>query len=127
MPADAISAGHARTEAHPRPECAGVRRARRGPVSPRGRSCCFLIGGRVFTGDCLFVGDCGRVDLPGSDIEQMYDSLFNKVRKLDDALVVCPGHHYGPTPTSTIAHEKTTNYTLQPRSVEEFKAFMRAP
>ncbi|MEK6912204.1 MAG: MBL fold metallo-hydrolase [Candidatus Thermoplasmatota archaeon] len=90
-------------------------------------SCCFLIGGRVFTGDCLFVGDCGRVDLPGSDIEQMYDSLFNKVRKLEENLVVCPGHHYGPTPTSTIGHEKATNYTLQPRSVEEFKAFMRAP
>ena len=90
-------------------------------------SCCFIVAGRAFTGDCLFVGDCGRVDLPGSDIEQMYDSLFTKVRKLDENLVVCPGHHYGPTPKSTIGHEKATNYTLQPRSVEEFKAFMRAP
>ena len=90
-------------------------------------SCCFIVAGRVFTGDCLFVGDCGRVDLPGSSIEAMYDSLFTKVRKMDDALVVCPGHHYGPTPTSTIGHEKETNYTLQPRSLEEFKAFMRAP
>ena len=90
-------------------------------------SCCFLVAGRVFTGDCLFVGDCGRVDLPGSDIEQMYDSLFDKVRKMDDELVVCPGHHYGPTPTSTIGQEKRTNYTLQPRSREEFKAFMRGP
>ena len=90
-------------------------------------SCCFIVAGRVFTGDCLFVGDCGRVDLPGSSIEAMYDSLFTKVRKMDDALVVCPGHHYGPTPTSTIGHEKATNHTLQPRSLEEFKAFMRAP
>jgi hydroxyacylglutathione hydrolase len=90
-------------------------------------SCCFIVGGRVFTGDCLFVGDCGRVDLPGSDIDQMYDSLFHKVRRLDDDLVVCPGHHYGPAPTSTIGHEKRTNYTLQPRSLEEFRAFMRAP
>src|SRR3990170_498558 len=40
---------------------------------------------------------------------------------------VFTGHHYGPTPTSTIGHEKETNYTLQPRSLEEFKAFMRAP
>jgi len=87
-------------------------------------SCCFIVSGRVFTGDCLFVGDCGRVDLPGSDVAQMYDSLFNRVRKMDDELVVCPGHHYGPTPTSTIGHEKRTNYTLQPRSLADFKAFM---
>ncbi|TLZ59758.1 MAG: MBL fold metallo-hydrolase [Methanobacteriota archaeon] len=90
-------------------------------------SCCFLVGGRVFTGDCLFVGDCGRIDLPGSDVEQMYDSLFNKVQKMEDALIVCPGHHYGPTRTSTIGNEKRTNYVLQPRSLVEFAAFMRAP
>ena len=90
-------------------------------------SCCFIVGGHVFTGDCLFVGDCGRVDLPGSDVEQMYDSLFQRVRKMDDDLIVCPGHHYGPTPTSTIGHEKKTNYVLQPRSLEEFKTFMASP
>ena len=90
-------------------------------------SCCYLVGGRVFTGDCLFVGDCGRVDLPGSSVEAMYDSLFNKVRKMDDALIVCPGHHYGKSPTSTIGEEKRMNYTLQPRSVEEFIGFMRTP
>jgi hydroxyacylglutathione hydrolase len=90
-------------------------------------SCCFIVAGSVFTGDCLFVGDCGRVDLPGSSVEQMYDSLFSKVRKMDDALVVCPGHHYGKSPTSTIGEEKRTNYTLQPRTVEEFKRFMRTP
>jgi glyoxylase-like metal-dependent hydrolase (beta-lactamase superfamily II) len=90
-------------------------------------SCCYVVGGRVFTGDCLFVGDCGRVDLPGSSVEAMYDSLFNKVRKLDDALVVCPGHHYGKTPTSTIGEEKRTNYTLQPRTMPEFIRFMKAP
>ncbi|HYY48956.1 MAG TPA: MBL fold metallo-hydrolase, partial [Thermoplasmata archaeon] len=90
-------------------------------------SCCYIVGGRVFTGDCLFVGDCGRVDLPGSSVEAMYDSLFHKVRKLDDALIVCPGHHYGKSPTSTIGEEKRTNYTLQPRELVEFIRFMKAP
>ena len=90
-------------------------------------SCCFIVGGHVFTGDCLFVGDCGRVDLPGSDVEQMYDSLFQRVRKMDEDLIVCPGHHYGPTPTSTIGHEKKTNYVLVPRSLAEFKTFMASP
>jgi len=90
-------------------------------------SSCFVVAGRVFTGDCLFVGDCGRVDLPGSSVEAMYDSLFQKVRKLDDALVVCPGHHYGPTPTSTIGHEIRTNHTFRPRTLDEFRAFMASP
>lgn len=90
-------------------------------------SCCYIVAGRVFTGDCLFVGDCGRVDLPGGSVEAMYDSLFNKVRKMDDDLIVCPGHHYGKRPTSTIGEERRTNYTLQPRSLEEFVGFMRTP
>lgn len=90
-------------------------------------SCCFIVGGHVFTGDCLFVGDCGRVDLPGSNVEEMYDSLFNQIRRMEDDLVVCPGHHYGPTLTSTIGREKQTNYVLRPRSLEEFVEFMRTP
>jgi hydroxyacylglutathione hydrolase len=89
-------------------------------------SCCYIVGGRVFTGDCLFVGDCGRVDLPGSSVEAMYDSLFNKVRRMDDALIVCPGHHYGKRPVSTIGEEKKTNYTLEPRKLEDFIRFMRS-
>jgi len=84
-------------------------------------SCCYIVAGRVFTGDCLFVGDCGRVDLPGSSVEAMYESLFNKVRTMDDALVVCPGHHYGKSRTSTIGDEKRTNYTLQPRSLVDHR------
>src|SRR3989442_995115 len=83
--------------------------------------------GRVFTGDCLFVGDCGRVDLPGSSVEDMYASLFDKVRKMDDALIVCPGHHYGKTPLSTIGEEKRTNFTLRPRTLAEFTKFMATP
>jgi len=90
-------------------------------------SCCYIVAGRVFTGDCLFVGDCGRVDLAGSSVEDMYDSLFHKVRKMDDNLIVCPGHHYGKSPTSTIGEEKRTNYTLQPRPLDEFIRFMRSP
>jgi hydroxyacylglutathione hydrolase len=90
-------------------------------------SCCYIVSGRVFTGDCLFVGDCGRVDLPGSSVKDMYDSLFNRVRKMDDELIVCPGHHYGKTPVSTIGDEKRLNPALQPRSLEEFIRFMASP
>jgi hydroxyacylglutathione hydrolase len=85
----------------------------------------YLFDGHVATGDTLFVGECGRVDLPESDPEAMWDSLLHRVVRLDDALVVLPGHDYGPTPTSTIGREKRENYTLKPRTKEEFLRFLR--
>src|SRR5918912_98102 len=59
----------------------------------------------VFTGDTLFVGNCGRVDLPGSNPKDMYNSLFEKVSRLEESLTIYPGHNYGPSPTSTIGKE----------------------
>jgi len=85
----------------------------------------YLFEGHVATGDTLFVGECGRTDLPGGDPRQMYDSLLRRVVSLDDALVVLPGHDYGVTPTSTIGREKSENYTLRPRSMDQFLAFLR--
>jgi hydroxyacylglutathione hydrolase len=84
----------------------------------------YVFSGHVATGDTLFVGECGRTDLPGGDPSQMYDSLLGRIVRLDDALVVLPGHDYGVTPTSTIAREKSENYTLQPRTREEFLRFL---
>ncbi len=85
----------------------------------------FVFEGNVATGDTLFVGECGRTDLPGGDPGEMYDSLFRRVVHLDDGLVVLPGHDYGATPTSTIGREKRENYVLQPRTREEFVRFLR--
>jgi hydroxyacylglutathione hydrolase len=78
----------------------------------------------VLTGDTLFVGNCGRVDLPGSDASEMHHSLFEKIAKLQESLVVYPGHDYGSKKTSTIAEEKRTNYVLKTRSREDFVRFM---
>ncbi len=85
----------------------------------------YLFEGHLATGDTLFVGECGRTDLPGGDPSELYDSLFHRVVRLDDALVVLPGHDYGATPTSTIGREKRENFTLQPRTREEFLQFLR--
>jgi glyoxylase-like metal-dependent hydrolase (beta-lactamase superfamily II) len=83
--------------------------------------------GIVMTGDTLFVGECGRADLPDSDPSALYESLFNKLMKLDDNVEVYPGHDYGVKPRSTIGHERKHNYTLRPRSREEFVEFMAQP
>ena len=85
----------------------------------------YLFEGNVATGDTLFVGECGRTDLPGGSPEQMFDSLLGRVVRLDDALVVLPGHDYGSTPTSTIGREKRENYVLKPRTKAEFVRFLR--
>ena len=90
-------------------------------------SICLIVDGHfVFTGDTLFVGNCGRVDLPGSNPKEMYTSLFGKLAKLDESLIIYPGHNYGPNPTSTIGQEKRTNYVLRPRSLQDFLEFMAA-
>jgi hydroxyacylglutathione hydrolase len=91
-------------------------------------SICLLVDDKLLlTGDTLFVGECGRTDLPGGDSKSMYDSLFNKLLKLKDDVKVYPGHDYGPKPYSTIGEERKSNYTLKPRDLGEFVSFMKTP
>ena len=91
-------------------------------------SICLLIDDKkLLTGDTLFVGECGRTDFPGGNAKSMYNSLFNKLSKLKDDVEVYPGHDYGSKPSSTIGEEKKTNYTLEPRSLEDFIEFMKQP
>ena len=91
-------------------------------------SLCLLVDKeKLFTGDTLFVGECGRTDLPGGNAKNLYNSLFNVLLKLDDAIEVYPGHDYGSRPSSTIGYERKTNYVLQPRSLKDFIEFMSQP
>jgi len=83
-----------------------------------------LVEDKLLTGDTLFVGECGRTDLPGGSSEELYHSLFGKLAKLDDDLEVYPGHDYGDRPHSKLGYEKKHNYTLKPRSKDEFAKFM---
>ena len=65
--------------------------------------------------------------MPTGNSKNMYDSLFNKLLKLNDDVKVYPGHDYGTKPFSTIGEERKTNYTLKPRSLEDFIEFLRQP
>ena len=74
----------------------------------------------VFTGDTLFAGDVGRVDLPGVDRKEemahlLYDSLFNKLLPLGDEVIVCPGHGSGSVCGSAIAERVWTTLGLERR------------
>jgi hydroxyacylglutathione hydrolase len=89
--------------------------------------CLFVDHHKLLTGDTLFVGECGRTDFLGGNSASMYESLFNKLLKLDDSVEVYPGHYYGVKPSSTIGEEKKSNYTLQPRNLNDFIEFMNQP
>jgi len=88
-------------------------------------SICLLLNGKLVTGDTLFVGECGRTDLPGGNSVEMYNSLFNKIMKLNDDIEIYPGHDYGSRQHSTIGEEKKTNYVLEKSSLKEFVEFMK--
>ncbi len=91
-------------------------------------SMCLLVDNKkLLTGDTLFVGECGRTDFPGGSSRSMYDSLFNKLSKLEDNVEIYPGHDYGTKTSSTIGEEKKSNYTLQRRTIEDFIDFMNFP
>ncbi len=81
---------------------------------------CFLVRGRVLTGDTMFIKACGRTDLPGGDPEQLYESLMYTLGALDEATILCPGHNYAEAPASTIGDEKRTNPFVQLPTMDEF-------
>ena len=83
---------------------------------------CFLVDGNLISGDTLFIGSCGRTDLPGSDPAQLYESL-NTLRKLPDETVLYPGHNYADRPTSTMGQEKRRNLFMRFESLEDFLSF----
>ena len=89
-------------------------------------SICLIGDGKVFSGDTLFVGNCGRIDLPGGSAKELYHSLFDIIGKINENFVLYPGHNYGNSPTSTIGREKKTNFVLQPRTENEFLEFMNS-
>ena len=72
-------------------------------------SICLYADGNLFTGDSLFVGAAGRVDVPGGDFATLIESLSNKIAVLPDDTIIWPGHDYGDTVTSTIGREKKEN------------------
>ena len=82
-------------------------------------SSCFTIGDKLITGDTLFIGGCGRCDLPGGDPEALYQSLV-RLRQMDEKLVLYPGHNYAPQPSSSIQQEKAKNPFLRAESIEQF-------
>jgi len=68
---------------------------------------CILVDNKaIITVDTLFIGDCGRTDLQGGNINQMFKSLQEKIKPLPDHVIVYPGHDYGEKPFDTLGNIK---------------------
>ena len=78
---------------------------------------CFLVDGRLVSGDTLFLDGCGRTDLPGSNPEDMYDSL-QTLAALPDDTVIFPGHQYSHEAHAAMGRVRTTNAIFKPKSKE---------
>jgi glyoxylase-like metal-dependent hydrolase (beta-lactamase superfamily II) len=83
---------------------------------------CFLVAGRLVSGDTLFLEGCGRTDLPGSDSVAMYESLTTRLAAVPDDTVLYPGHRYSPEPSAPMSTVRRENFVFVPRSVDQWLA-----
>lgn len=81
---------------------------------------CFLVDGKLVAGDTLFLDGCGRTDLPGSDPEQMYYSLTQRLGQVPDDAVLFPGHLYSEKPSASMAETRSRNVVFRPQSLEQW-------
>ena len=84
---------------------------------------CFRIRNTLVSGDTLFINGCGRVDLPGSDADDMYHSL-QKLKGLPDETLLLPGHNYAHVPNATMGETKRQNTYLAVKDLETWRMFM---
>jgi len=86
----------------------------------------FLWRDRIFTGDALLIGGCGRTDFQGGDPGHLYDAITQRLFTLPGETLVYPGHDYRGRRVSCIAEERETNARLAGKTREEFVALMGA-
>ena len=84
----------------------------------------YLWRNKVFTGDALLIGGCGRTDFQGGDAGALYDSITGRLFTLPDETLVYPGHDYKGRTESTIGAEKAQNARLANRSRDDFIRLM---
>jgi glyoxylase-like metal-dependent hydrolase (beta-lactamase superfamily II) len=81
---------------------------------------CFLVDGRLVSGDTLFLEGCGRTDLPGGDTRELYYSITQRLAKVPDDAVLFPGHQYSVEPSASMGETRRLNFVFRPSSVEQW-------
>ena len=83
-------------------------------------SVCFLVENVIFTGDTLFIGRTGRTLSKGSNISDLYNSVYKKLLTLPGSTIIYPGHNYGPKPTMTMNDNIKISNLLQASGEKDF-------
>jgi len=83
-------------------------------------SICLYDGKNLFTGDTLFIGNCGRTDLPGGSPPKLYHSLHSTILALPPETLIYPGHDYGDVPSRSLGEERKTNPALLAKGLGAF-------
>jgi len=86
----------------------------------------YLWRDRVFTGDTLLIGGCGRTDFQNGSAEALYRSITEKLFSLDEQVLVYPGHDYKGRRVSSIGEEKKFNARIAGKSRAEFLQIMQS-
>ena len=86
-------------------------------------SMCFRLGGALVSGDTLFLQGCGRVDLPGGDVDEMFRTLRDRLGALPGETMVFPGHAYGGR-NAPIEELRSSNYALRVTDLMKFRQLM---
>ena len=84
---------------------------------------CYLLDGHIVAGDTLFVYGAGHCSLPGASISELYDSM-QKLKKVDDNVMLHCGHDYGCKINTTMAEQKSGNAYLLLDSEADFVRFV---
>ena len=86
----------------------------------------FVMEDRVFTGDALLIGGCGRTDFQHGCAHTLYRSVASQIFTLPPDTLVFPAHDYNGRTVSTVREEQLTNARLGGgKTEEEFVALMR--
>lgn len=83
-------------------------------------SMCFRLKNALVSGDTLFLRGCGRVDLPGGNVEEMYRTIHERLKTISPDTVIYPGHNYGGT-SDNMANLRHDNPVFQHLDLKSFK------
>jgi hydroxyacylglutathione hydrolase len=83
-------------------------------------SCCFCVSDALIAGDTLFLQGCGRVDLPGGDVDEMYYTLTQRLASLPGDMILFPGHAYGGS-SDQLGKVRQNNPYLQTMDLQSWK------
>jgi glyoxylase-like metal-dependent hydrolase (beta-lactamase superfamily II) len=87
---------------------------------------CFLVDGKLVSGDTLFLDGCGRTDLPGSDPDAIYESITKRLAVVPDDTILYPGHRYSYEPSASMGETRAHNVVFRVPTLEQWRMFAGA-